>query len=227
MRDISALKERIDQAELQLKAAENDRVRESDALMKMWRQIRQRFVSQEQEIANYRDKVTQLMRRNEELAQMVETMVRTIEASAEGTRDETAAKVSGLAEELLNNDYPARSAHLLEEPGDEVAEDFDEPDDVLELNVAAEEDPDARFEDDDRAPSPSASDESRSPGIRSLVGRFEAAMHRSVRRDRPRLAEPPALSDDRDGERNQNELENLRHELQGLRRRMTETAGAP
>jgi hypothetical protein len=227
MRDLSALKERIDQAELQLKAAENDRVRESDSLMKMWRQIRQRFATQEQEIANYRDKVTQLMRRNEDLAQMVETMLRTVEASATGPRDETAAKIGSLAEELLNNDYPARTAQVLEDLGDEVAEDLDEPDDVLELNVAAEEDPDARFEADDREPSHAASGESRSPGIRSLVGRFEAAMHRSVRRDRGRLAEPPALSDDREPERGPHELENLRHELQGLRRRMTEASSAP
>ena len=82
MRDLSALKERIEHAELQFKASENDRLRESDALMKMWRQIRHRFVTQEQEIADYGDRIAQLTRRNEELAELVETMLATIEASA-------------------------------------------------------------------------------------------------------------------------------------------------
>lgn len=223
MRDLPALKERIEHAELQLKAVENDRLRESDALMKMWRQIRHRFVTQEQEITDYRDRIAQLMGRNEELGRLVETMLVTIEASATGQRDDTATKISSMAEELLTIEYPGTARSM---DGDATAED-DEPEDVLELNVAAEEEPEERFE-DDRGTAHAPSHESRSPGIRSLVGRFEAAMHRSVRRnDKPQRPEflAPARNDDlvsRD-----HELEDLRHELNGLRRRMTDVAGAP
>ena len=224
MRDLSAPKELIEHAELQFKASENDRLRESDALMKMWRQIRHRFVTQEQEIADYGDRIAQLTRRNEELAELVETMLATIEASAAGPRDDTAAKISGLAEELLTTQYPTASRPDVDNP---FADD-DEPEDILELNVADEEEPEERPEYEDRPPAHVSSVESKSPGIRSLVGRFEAAMHRSTRRnDKPPRQELRVPSRNDEAVPRDHELENLRHELNGLRRRMTDVAGAP
>src|SRR5262245_49808941 len=118
MRDLSALKERIDHAERQLEAAESDRRREGDALMKMWRQIRHRFVTQEQEIAGFRNQIEQLTQRNEELSALVETMLASIEAGASRTHDETAAKIAGMAEDLLTQEFPLRT--LDEPPIDEL-----------------------------------------------------------------------------------------------------------
>jgi hypothetical protein len=224
MRELLALSERIEHARLQLGAAEKDRLREGDALMKMWHQIRDRFVIQEQEIADYRDRIAHLLGRNEELANLVEAMLATIEASATGPRDNTAARIAGLAEELLTSEYPARTPPSDEDP----AANNDEPEDVLELNDAAEEETDERFDAGDRQPAHVSSEESRSPGIRSLVSRFEAAMHRSTRRhDKPSGPELHASSRDDDFTSRDLELENLRHELSGLRRRMTDVVGAP
>jgi hypothetical protein len=231
MRDLSALKERIDQAEQQLKATESDRLRESEALMKMWRQIRHRFVTQEQEIAEYRNRIEQLTQRSEELAGLVETMLATIETGAARTRDETPAKIAGMAEQLLTEEFPARTRDaVVEEP----AESAMEPEDILELSDAAEDEPEAHFDDDDSPPGLDDSPpESESPGIRSLVRRFESAMHRSSRRqDRQSRSQPLAPTRDEDDDLAPNGdadhgLEDLRKELRGLQRRMTDVAGAP
>lgn len=57
MRDLVVLKERIEYAERHLSASHSALERESQALMAMWRQIRDRFEVQEQEIWRYRAQI--------------------------------------------------------------------------------------------------------------------------------------------------------------------------
>jgi hypothetical protein len=230
MRDLSALKERIDHAERLLEAAESERLNEGDALMKMWRQIRHRFVAQEQEIAEYQNRIEQLTQRNEELSGLVEKMLATIESGAARTRDENAAKIAEMAEELMTAEYPARDLDGLN--GGAAPE--EEPEDILELNDAAEDEPEPEFDDDDsRLELDEPPAQSQSPGIRGLVNRFEAAMQRSSRRrdrgQRPTLRAPSREDEDDDlqDDGSDHEIDKLRHELSGLRRRMTDAAGAP
>jgi len=226
MRDLNVLRERIENAELQLKAAETARHNESEGLMKMWRQIRHRFTTQEQEIAEFRGRVDQLVRRNDELVGLVEGLLATVENGLSRPRDETASKIAVLAEELL-----ASEPELARDFGPEMADDDDiEGGDILELREAA----DDELVDDVREsdyPSESAEEagETLSPGIRSLVGRFEAAMKKSIRRSGDNgHDEAPAVANGNDGfARELREIEDLRHELGGLRRRMSDAVGAP
>ncbi|MGB0632837.1 MAG: hypothetical protein ACPGRZ_19270, partial [Alphaproteobacteria bacterium] len=68
MRDLKVVKERIEYAERHLQASHTARERESDALMTMWSQIRDRFEAQETEIARYRAELAELSQANDDLA---------------------------------------------------------------------------------------------------------------------------------------------------------------
>jgi hypothetical protein len=226
MRDLNVLRERIENAELQLKAAENARDSESEALMKMWRQIRHRFTTQEQEIAEFRGRVDQLTRRNDELVGLVEGLLATVESGLNRPRDETASKIAVLAEELLASE-PELARGLAADIGDD---DDVESGDVLELREAADDElVENSQETDRRAEEATDAGETLSPGIRSLVSRFESAMKKSIRRsDGNGHDAAPALANGDDGfARELREIEDLRHELGGLRRRMSDAVGAP
>jgi hypothetical protein len=224
MRDLNVLRERIETAELQLKAAETARRNESEALMRMWRQIRHRFTTQEQEIAEFRGRVDQLTRRNDELVGLVEGLLATVESGLGRPRDETAAKIAVLAEELL-----ASEPELARDFGSELAEDDDiSGGDVLELREAEDDaDEDPRAGEARAAPAADAG-ETLSPGIRSLVNRFEAAMKKSIRRtDNEAHDGAPAANGEAGFARELREIEDLRQELGGLRRRVSDAVGAP
>ena len=104
MRDLGVLKERIEFAERQMKAAHSARERESDALMAMWRQIRDRFEDQEQEIARYRSELAELTQVNDELSALVDRLIASIEGNVEASESETVPEVAGLAQELLRSE---------------------------------------------------------------------------------------------------------------------------
>lgn len=104
MRDLGVLKEQIEYAERHLKAAHSARERESDALMAMWSQIRDRFDAQEQEIARYRSEVENLTQVNEELSALVDRLISTVEGSVDQSENETVPEVSRLAGELLSSE---------------------------------------------------------------------------------------------------------------------------
>jgi hypothetical protein len=225
MRDLNVLRERIENAELQLKAAENARNSESEALMKMWRQIRHRFTTQEQEIAEFRGRVDQLTRRNDELVGLVEGLLATVESGLNRPRDETASKIAVLAEELLASE-PELARGLAADIGDD---DDVENGDILELREAADDELVEDPQEIDRAEEATDAGETLSPGIRSLVSRFESAMKKSIRRsDGNGHDAAPVLANGDDGfARELREIEDLRHELGGLRRRMSDAVGAP
>lgn len=146
MRDLGVLKERIEYAERHLKAAHTARERESDALMSMWAQIRDRFDAQEVEIADFRQQVADLTRVNDELSQMVDRLISSVEGSVDEAANETVPEVAGLAGDLLKSEpvlgtqkpAPAAAAPTAPAaPAPEPVEDLDEleTDDPLGLGA--------------------------------------------------------------------------------------------
>jgi uncharacterized coiled-coil protein SlyX len=107
MRDLGVLKERIEYAERHLKSAHSARERESDALLKMWEQIRGRFDAQEKDIARFRDEVTELSRVNDELSALVDKLASIVEGSIEDSGNETVPEVTRLADDLLQSEPAA------------------------------------------------------------------------------------------------------------------------
>jgi hypothetical protein len=101
MPNLEALKSRVERAERNLKSAETTRDMESQALVEMWRQIRERFESQESEIQRYRDKLTEVEDQHKELLKLVETLLGVIEKSTGRSGDEAVPRITGLAEAML------------------------------------------------------------------------------------------------------------------------------
>lgn len=203
MRDIQGLKQRIDYAERHLNSTESARHRESEALMEMWRQIRDRFAEQEKQIARYRSQVEGLTGNNEDLSRMVDDLIATVEGNLERGRDETVPNITSLAEELMRVEPEADDAFALadEEPqpeawstgpvaepdgtiepielddglaADDVDFDMSEPDDGSDLSEAPE---------DDHPEPPRAVEPSISPGIRNLLSRLQSAVGPGSKRD--------------------------------------------
>lgn len=154
MRDLGVLKERIEFAERQMKAAHSARERESDALMAMWRQIRDRFEDQEQEIARYRSELAELTQVNDELSALVDRLIASIEGNVEASESETVPEVAGLAQELLRSEpvrgtaapRPPAAARRTSPESDVPASRFDadalaalETDDPLDLGTPIDE----------------------------------------------------------------------------------------
>ena len=116
MRDLGVLKERIEFAERHLKAAHNARERESEALMAMWRQIRDRFEAQEEEIARYRSDLAEMTQTNDELSALVDRLIASVEGSVHASASETVPEVAGMASELLYAETPRRGARPARAP---------------------------------------------------------------------------------------------------------------
>ncbi len=217
MRDIATLKERVDFAERHLKATETARNRESTALMDMWRKIRERFNHQEGEIARYRAEVETLNESNEALSRMVDDLIDIIDGNIERGRDETVPKIATLAEDLLASEPSAEDLSRFAEDAAEAPPTSHEPDtnraDRANLDTLSSD----TAEDEDDLSDRSASEESLSPGIRSLIQRVEGAVGESGG-----LA--PDADDDGAGDddlaRELEEIELLRSELTGLRDRI-------
>ncbi len=226
MRDIATLKERVDFAERHLKATETARNRESEALMDTWRTVRERCNHQEAAIARYRAEVDTLTESNEALSRMVDDLIAIIDGNIERGRDETVPKVTTLAEDLLASeptaeDFAQFADDAPDAPAPDRAPDIDpaacrdeferdpEPADRESLDA-----PSARgAQQDDDGANRAASEESLSPGIRSLIQRVESSVGES--------GGASSAAEDDDLARELREIEMLRSELSGLRDRIS------
>lgn len=103
MRDLGVLKERIEYAERHLSASHSARERESQALMAMWRQIRDRFEAQEQEIARYRAQLAEMTNMNDELSSLVDRLIQSVEGGIADSGNETVPEIARLADDLLQS----------------------------------------------------------------------------------------------------------------------------
>lgn len=110
MRDLGVLKERIEYAERHLSASHSARERESQALMAMWRQIRDRFEAQEQEISRYRAQIAEMTNVNDELSSLVDRLIRSVEGGITDSGKETVPEIARLADELLQSQPTSRAA---------------------------------------------------------------------------------------------------------------------
>lgn len=149
MRDLGVLKERIEYAERHLSASHSARERESQALMAMWRQIRDRFEAQEQEISRYRAQVAELTDVNDELSALVDRLIQSVEGGIAESGNETVPEIARLADDLLQSqpssaavERPlARTAEIpAPAPTTETAPParVPEPEEILELDTPAE-----------------------------------------------------------------------------------------
>lgn len=107
MPNLDVLKQRVEDAERRLLSVHSTRERECDALMEMWHQIRSKFQDQEQEIADYRSRLTALQDMNVELTSMIDSMLGSIEGSVERSSDHAVPEITGMAKELLESEPPA------------------------------------------------------------------------------------------------------------------------
>ena len=240
MRDTNLLKQRVETAEKHLSASELARASESDALVGMWNQIRDRFSEQEGEIARYRARVETLVQKNDELGRMVDALLASVEGTIKRSRDETVPKITALAEELLASE-PESVDPVVEEDtqfapmededdGFDPAVDYDAPLELETYDEEPEED-DASFGNLVREAAPDLPVEdapvrgdSLSPGIRGLISRIEGLSKRRSVAD-PEIEDSPpaamAVGEDSDLARELQEIESLRNELSGLRERIS------
>lgn len=148
MRDLGVLKERIEYAERHLSASHSARERESQALMAMWRQIRDRFEAQEQEISRYRAQLVELTDVNDELSALVDRLIQSVEGGIADSGNETVPEIARLAGDLLQSQPPSVAAERPEArpaenpappPAAETAPArVPEPEEILELDTPAE-----------------------------------------------------------------------------------------
>ena len=147
MRDLGVLKERIEYAERHLSASHSARERESQALMAMWRQIRDRFEAQEQEIARYRAQIAEMTNVNDELSSLVDRLIHSVEGGITDSGKETVPEIARLADELLQSQPASRPASAPETrrapappPAAKPApsEQTPEPEEILELDTPAD-----------------------------------------------------------------------------------------
>lgn len=143
MRDLGVLKERIEYAERHLSASHSARERESQALMAMWRQIRDRFEAQEQEITRYRAQLAEMTNLNDELSSLVDRLIQSVEGGIADSGNETVPEIARLADDLLQsqpsssqNQTPVVSPAPARAPEPETR--MTEPEEILELDTPAD-----------------------------------------------------------------------------------------
>lgn len=110
MPDLNVLRQRVDDAERRLAAAQKSRERECQGLMDMWLQIRDRFEAQEQEIAAYRTRLSVLQDANAQLTELIGSMLRGIEGNVAQTEEDTVSAIAAMARTLLHSGPLAREA---------------------------------------------------------------------------------------------------------------------
>lgn len=155
MRDLGVLKERIEYAERHLSASHSARERESQALMAMWRQIRDRFEVQEQEIARYRAQLAEMTNVNDELSSLVDRLIQSVEGGIADSGNETVPEIARLADDLLQSQPASRPSSILTpRPAPDIAQRpaptpplavepapeqrIPEPEEILELDTPAD-----------------------------------------------------------------------------------------
>jgi chromosome segregation ATPase len=204
MRDLGTLRERIEQAQQRMRVVQTARERESEALADMWSQIRTRFADQETELDGYRARVSTLEDAHEELLKLVETLLGAIEGNLSRVQDETVPHIASAAEQLLRDGTigPERAPTTVDAvPPVQPRSDFvRRPAQRTSIAPTSQDDADQGAE-----PSPS-------PGIRDLIAR----VHRAVNTEEQKQTGPSS-----ELEKELQEIENLRSELQGLKRRIS------
>ncbi len=213
------LRARVEKVNHDLKSAHSARERESEALMALWQHIRTRFTDQDQELARLRSRTVELEDAKDELSDMVRALLESIEATTEEINDPAVPRISKMAEDLLaaNSDNPAG-------PKSSAAATADRPAEPMPAPAVASVSPSdaARHEvaDADTA----VVGESLSPGIRKLISRVEGVFDETREDDHGEPKQNAAISGDADSdddlERDMREIEKLRTELQGLRKRI-------
>jgi hypothetical protein len=133
MPNLDALRSRVDRAERSLKSVQTTRDMESQALVEMWRQIRERYEAQESEIQLYRDKLGQVEAQHQELCKLVETLLMVVEKSTGRSGDDTVPRITGLAEAMLDG----RGVDDEGEPSRSEIDDGDDdhPDDTKAIEI--------------------------------------------------------------------------------------------
>ena len=204
MRDLGTLRERIEQAQQRMRVVQTARERESEALANMWSQIRTRFADQETELDGYRARVSTLEDTHEELLKLVETLVGAIEGNLSRVQDETVPHIASAAEQLLRDGTIAAEtapSTVGAVPSVQQRSEFTHsPPQRSSIAPAGRDDTDQGAE-----PSPS-------PGIRDLIARVQRAVNTEEQKQTGPSSEL---------EKELQEIENLRSELQGLKRRIS------
>jgi len=242
MADLDGLRKRVEQIDLRLKTAHRAREKESVALMDMWEQIRERFVDQNAEITELRNRVAELEDTRDDLLQMVHGLLSAVEGGLERMSDETVPRIKEMANSLLEGEGKLPIISLstrYESPVEyesppEIAEPEEEPvvtpnfhDDLLSAieksidNVRSSSAPprEKRVAATVVRSQERRTEEPASPGIRDLVSRIENAVG-------PEFLDGFSQSDDDepmedDLSRDLREIEALRGELNGLRERIS------
>lgn len=109
MPDLDVLRQRVEDAERRLTAAQKSRENECQGLMDMWLQIRDRFEAQEQEIAAYRARLSKLQDANAQLTELIGTMLRGIEGNVVQTEEDAVPAIAEMARSLLHSEPEAQS----------------------------------------------------------------------------------------------------------------------
>lgn len=247
MRDLGVLKERIEYAERHLTASHTARERESQALMQMWQQIRERFELQEEEIARYRAQLSELTAANDELTALVDRLIASVEGGIADSGNETVPAIAQLADELLRSEpgdaAPAAAPAGLAKELEEILElDTPAPEPAFEAEAAAEPEtataPETSFsenlkaalaeeddgDEDDEISIPSSEpvhQDSASEGIRNLISRIEDAVASPSNETELNGAAASDKDEDEDLTRELEEIESLRNELNGLRNKIS------
>ena len=209
MRDLGTLRERIEQAQQRMRVVQTARERESEALANMWSQIRTRFADQETELDGYRARVSTLEDVHEELLKLVETLLGAIEGNLSRVQDETVPHIASAAEQLLRDGTigperaPTNFAPTTMNAVPPVQSRSDFPRRVPQRSSL----PPAGQDDADQGTEPSPS-----PGIRDLIARVQRAVNTEEQKQTGPASEL---------EKELQEIENLRSELQGLKRRIS------
>jgi len=249
MADIDGLKRRIELIDLRLKTAHSARERESAALVETWEQIRERFQSQNAEIVSLRDRIRVLEDAKDDLQGMVDSLLGAVEGGLERMADETVSNVRQMANQLLS-DSDAPASLPVEPPAPEwpptadgsdeaeaEAEEFDANDEperddddflaVLErsANAVTQRSVADEPEENEVLSLDNPIDAPISPGIRDLIARIESSsgdLAANDSRDSGDEAQEPEESPE-ELEQDLLEIEQLRNELLGLRKRISGT----
>lgn len=208
MRDLQNLRQRIAQADRHFRAAEEARTRESDTLSETWESLKQRFDTQQTELARYRARLEVLVEANDELAAMIDLLIGTIEASAKRAQDETVPRITRLAQDLLTA-----------EPN---------PAEMERLKVRSiEADAVAATPQPTEPDSPVIAARSDSPNVGAIIERIEGMVERGaapLNGESPGAHDPEPQADDPLA-RELRDIQTLRNELTGLRDRITADVG--
>jgi hypothetical protein len=117
MAEVEILKQRIVRATTHLEAKRSAREREAETLIETWSKIQERFARQDEEITRFRARVAGLEETNEELRNLVESLLSTVETGVNEPADETMPQIAAAAQGLLRAEPVSFApAHVAESP---------------------------------------------------------------------------------------------------------------